>query len=119
LKVSKHSPIKILGGGIAGLTAGIFLKQAGYDPIIYEKNIQCGAGRHGDIEGLETWNFNANPIEFLNQLNIPLDFHYRAETHFKIILSNFHQFKFLALPHFSIFSSVGIQRVILTENCRL
>ena len=89
MKISKHTPVKILGGGISGLTAGIFLKKAGYDPIIYEKNTQCGAGRHGDIEGLETWNFNPNPIDFIKQLNIPLDFQYKPENQFKVHFDKF------------------------------
>ena len=89
MKISKHTPVKILGGGVSGLTAGIFLKKAGYDPIIYEKNTQCGAGRHGDIEGLETWNFNPNPIGFLQQLKIPLDFQYKPENQFKIHFDKF------------------------------
>ncbi|MAJ44374.1 MAG: hypothetical protein CMF96_06475 [Candidatus Marinimicrobia bacterium] len=89
MKISKYSPIKILGGGISGLTAAIFLKNAGYDPIIYEKNTQCGSGRHGDIEGLETWNFNLNPIQFLKFLNIPLNFNYKSENQFKIHFDNY------------------------------
>lgn len=128
MKISKHSPIKILGGGIAGLTAGIFLKQAGYDPIIYEKNIQCGAGRHGDIEGLETWNFNANPIEFLNQLNIPLDFHYRAETHFKIHFDQFPSIQISSPSPFFYFLKRGdskgdidreLQTLALSMGCEI
>lgn len=93
MKVSKKTPIKILGGGIAGLSAGIFLKKAGFDPIIYEKNIQCGINRHGDIEGLETWNFNPNPIKFLTQLNIPLDFNFKPENQFTIHFDNFPSLK--------------------------
>tara|TARA_B100001029_G_C15046783_1_gene447725 strand:- start:10 stop:1077 length:1068 start_codon:yes stop_codon:yes gene_type:complete len=89
LKISKHTPVKILGGGISGLTAGIFLKKAGYDPIIYEKKDQCGAGRNSDIEGLETWNLNSNPIEFLKTLNIPLEFKYKPENQFKIHFDRF------------------------------
>ena len=84
MKLSKHTPIKIQGGGIAGLSAGIFLKQAGYDPIIYEKNKACGFSRHGDIEGLETWNFCSNPIDFFTQLNIPIGFNFKPENKIKV-----------------------------------
>ena len=95
MKLSKHTPIKILGGGIAGLSAGIFLKQAGFDPIIYEKNKLCGAGRHGDIEGLETWNFCPNPIDFLKQLGIPTDFHYKSENEITVHFDKYPKLKIL------------------------
>jgi flavin-dependent dehydrogenase len=88
LNLSKHAPIKILGGGIAGLSAGIFLKQAGYDPIIYEKNKECGYSRHGDIEGLETWNFCTNPIHFFKQLNIPIEFNFKPENKIMVHFDN-------------------------------
>lgn len=42
---------------MAGLTAAIQLKQSGFNPIVYEKESQIGAGRHGDYEGLENWIF--------------------------------------------------------------
>ena len=95
MKLSKHTQIKILGGGIAGLSASIFLKKAGINPIIYEKNNSCGAGRHGDIEGLETWNFCPNSIDFLKLLDIPIDFKYKSENEIIIHFDNFPQLKIL------------------------
>lgn len=34
--------IVIIGGGVAGLTAGVFAKRAGFDSVIYEKNPVAG-----------------------------------------------------------------------------
>ncbi len=77
-----------MGGGISGLVAAILLKKNGYDPIIYEKKIQCGFGRNNDIEGLETWNFIQNPISFIRSLDIPINFNFKSETQFEVHFDN-------------------------------
>ena len=57
--------IEIAGGGVAGLTAAIQLKQGGFEPIVYEKESQIGAGRHGDFEGLENWIYSQSMSSFI------------------------------------------------------
>lgn len=64
--------IKIAGGGIAGLTAAIKLKMAGFNPIVYEKEEHIGASRHGDYEGLENWIYPQSMPTFL--INAGFDF---------------------------------------------
>ena len=59
--------VKIAGGGIAGLTAGIQLKIAGFAPIIYEQKSIIGSNRHGDYEGLENWIFEQSMSNFFEQ----------------------------------------------------
>ncbi|MEM9943636.1 MAG: NAD(P)-binding protein, partial [Planctomycetota bacterium] len=39
--------IGIIGTGIAGLAAGKFLRDAGFAPILFEKNDQIGIDSHG------------------------------------------------------------------------
>lgn len=65
--VSSHKSIQIAGGGVAGLTAAIQLKKAGFDPVIFEKESKVGAGRHGDYEGLDNWIFSRNVPTFFKQ----------------------------------------------------
>jgi len=52
---------------VAGLTAAIQLKKAGFDPVIFEKESKVGAGRHGDYEGLDNWIFSRNVPTFFKQ----------------------------------------------------
>ena len=47
--------IKILGAGIAGLTAAIVLAKSGHLVEVFEKNKDCGMRFHGDLQGLENW----------------------------------------------------------------
>jgi len=49
------------------LTTAIQLKQSRFDPIVYEKESQVGAGRYGDYEGLENWIFPFNMAKFFRQ----------------------------------------------------
>ena len=58
--------IQIAGGGIAGLTAAIQLKKYGFDPIVFEKDLQIGGSRHGDYEGLENWIFSQHAPSFMD-----------------------------------------------------
>ena len=78
--------IKILGGGISGLTAAINLAKAGFNVDVYEKRSDCGKRFNGDLEGLENWsskidirdefklmsiktNFDCNPFRTVNITN--------------------------------------------------
>ena len=50
--------VRIAGGGIAGLSAAMFLQSNNISTVIYEKESKIGGSRHGDYEGLENWIFN-------------------------------------------------------------
>ncbi len=66
--------IKILGGGIAGLTAAINLKKADYDVEVYEKKKYCGKHTN-DFQYLENWTFDEDTIKFLRKINIKTNFY--------------------------------------------
>ena len=91
--ISRHQPIKILGGGLAGLTAAITLKHRGYDPIVYEKQQACGLSRHGDFEGFETWNICQEPLNFLDHIGISPTFKSKAVYSFTVHFDTFDPLK--------------------------
>jgi flavin-dependent dehydrogenase len=66
--------IKILGGGIAGLTAAINLKQAGIEVEVYERKRFCGKSSR-DFQFIENWTFEADSIDALKKFNIQTDFY--------------------------------------------
>ena len=76
LNYSKNKYISIAGAGISGLVSSLILKRNGFNPILYEKSTHCGKNRYGDYEGLETWNFNVNPIKKIQQIGIDTTFTY-------------------------------------------
>jgi len=66
--------VKILGGGIAGLTAAINLKRAGVDVEVHERKSYCG--RHtSDFQFLENWTFKDDALDILRNMNIQTDFY--------------------------------------------
>lgn len=66
--------IKILGGGISGLTSAINLKIHGFDVELHEKKSYCGK-RYNDLEYLENWTSSQDVLEFIQQINIKNDFY--------------------------------------------
>lgn len=68
--------IKILGGGLSGLTAAINLARASYNVDIFEKRSDCGKRFHGDLEGLENWSSNIDILQELKSMNIKTNFEY-------------------------------------------
>jgi flavin-dependent dehydrogenase len=66
--------IKILGGGISGLTAAINLKRAGVDVEVHERKKFCGKHTH-DFQFLENWTFDKDALAILQDLNINTDFY--------------------------------------------
>ena len=50
--------VRIAGGGIAGLSAAMFLQSNNISTVIYEKESKIGGSRHGDYEGFENWIFD-------------------------------------------------------------
>ena len=66
--------IKIIGGGIAGLTAAINLKKAGVDVEVHERKSYCG--KHtSDFQFLENWTFKDDALDILRNMNIQTDFY--------------------------------------------
>ncbi len=80
----KNKDISIAGSGVAGLVSALMLKKKGFNPVLYEKSSQCGYNRHGDFEGLESWNLNSDPISYLNSLGIKSTFRYRSFSSFDV-----------------------------------
>jgi flavin-dependent dehydrogenase len=68
--------IKILGGGISGLTAAINLKYAGLDVEVHERKSFCGK-RTRDFQFLENWTFEENALDLLQNLNIQTNFYFK------------------------------------------
>ena len=60
--------VNIGGGGIAGLSAAQVLKLNGYNPVVYERELNVGKSRHGDYEGLENWIFPSDISSFFKQI---------------------------------------------------
>lgn len=66
--------IRILGGGLSGLTAAINLKRAGVDVEVHERKRFCG--KHtSDFQFLENWTFKDDALAILQNLNIKTDFY--------------------------------------------
>lgn len=66
--------IRILGGGISGLTAAINLKIAGFDIEVHERKSNCGKNTN-DFQFLENWTLDEDVLHYLPQLNIRTDFY--------------------------------------------
>jgi flavin-dependent dehydrogenase len=66
-------PIKILGGGISGLTAAINLKKAGFDVEVHESKEYCGK-QTKDFQFLENWTSNEDVLDALRAMHIETDF---------------------------------------------
>ncbi len=66
--------IKILGGGISGLTAAINLRRHVFAVEVYERKNHCGKNTN-DFQFLENWTFSENVLEFLKSINIRTGFY--------------------------------------------
>jgi flavin-dependent dehydrogenase len=66
-------PIRILGGGISGLTAAINLKKAGFDVEVHESKDYCGK-QTKDFQFLENWTSNEDVLDTLRAMHIETDF---------------------------------------------
>jgi flavin-dependent dehydrogenase len=66
--------VKIIGGGIAGLTAAINLKRAGMNVEVHERKGFCGKPTR-DFQFLENWTFEEDSLVILCNLNIKRDFY--------------------------------------------
>ena len=70
-------PIKILGAGIAGLTAAINLKRAGIDVEVHERKEACGK-RTNDFQFLENWTFEEDALDIVKGMHIRTDFYIKS-----------------------------------------
>ena len=66
--------IKIIGGGLSGLSAAINLAQAGYNVDVFEKRDDCGKRFNGDLEGLENWSSHVDILQEFKSMNIKINF---------------------------------------------
>ncbi len=66
--------IKILGGGISGLTAAINLKKSGFDVEIHERKNYCGKHTN-DFQFLENWTSKEDGLDFMQKVNLRTDFY--------------------------------------------
>ena len=78
-------PYRIAGGGLSGLSAAITLAAAGWPVELYEKGPSCGARRQADFEGLETWIFDDDPLDYLVRRGLPTSFATRPVVNFHYI----------------------------------
>ena len=68
--------IKIIGGGIAGLTTAINLKKSGIDVEVHVRKNRCGKHTN-DFQYLENWTFDEDTLDMLKRMNIQTDFHFK------------------------------------------
>ncbi len=75
---------RILGGGIAGLTAAINLKMAGVDVEVHEKKGHCGKHTN-DFQFLENWTFKDNVLDTLNRMHVQTNFYIKPQYSQEVI----------------------------------
>ena len=66
--------IRILGGGISGLTAAIHLRKAGFHVEVHERKSRCGKGTN-DFQFLENWCFEEDALQYLRRIRMDTDFY--------------------------------------------
>jgi len=66
--------IRILGGGISGLTAALNLKKAGISVEVHERESYCGKHTN-DFQFLENWTSNEDVLESLGAMNVATEFY--------------------------------------------
>ena len=66
--------IKILGAGIAGLTASINLAKGGFDVTVFERSSTVGSRFHNDFQGLENWSDETDALEIIKNLSLKTNF---------------------------------------------
>jgi flavin-dependent dehydrogenase len=66
--------IRIIGGGIAGLTAAINLRKAGFAVEVHERKSHCGKNTN-DFQYLENWTFDEDTLDMLTRMQIQTNFY--------------------------------------------
>ena len=77
--------VKILGGGVSGLTCAINLAREGVDVEVYEIRNNSGCRFHGDFQGLENWSSHQDALRDLQGKNIDLDFEHLPIREIRIL----------------------------------
>jgi flavin-dependent dehydrogenase len=75
------APVRIVGGGPAGLACAIVLARAGYAVIVHEQRDHVGGRFHGDFQGLENWSCEEDVLQELAASGIGSKFDYHPVTH--------------------------------------
>jgi flavin-dependent dehydrogenase len=68
--------VKIVGAGLAGLTAALAVVRGGGRARVFERRSDVGARFHGDFQGLENWSNEQNVLEELASFGIEPTFEY-------------------------------------------
>ena len=111
------SVIKIAGGGIAGLSAAMYLQRKNFQVEVYEKEKKIGKSRHGDFEGIENWIFSSNNSNAFKKLVLILTkFLFLLLDSLLYILLPINLLKLNALYHFLILSKEVVIKGILILN---
>jgi flavin-dependent dehydrogenase len=69
-----RNPVRILGAGVAGLTAAITLVRNGYPVVVFEREYDVGMRFHNDIQGLENGTEQIDVLDELKNYSIDIDF---------------------------------------------
>ena len=69
-------PVRILGGGLAGLCAAINLAQAGVPVTVLERRQEVGGRFRGDFQAIRNWVSHRDNMTVLRQMNLKTDFPY-------------------------------------------
>lgn len=79
--------VRILGGGISGLTAAINLAKAGIDVEVHEKKGHCG--KHcSDFQFLENWTSDEHVFDLLERIGIEKRFYIKPYHSIEIVTSS-------------------------------
>lgn len=65
--------VRILGAGIAGLTAALNLARHGVQVEVFEKSTTVGHRFHGDFQAFENWSSTIDIYHDLDRAGIELD----------------------------------------------
>lgn len=84
--------IRILGGGISGLTAAINLKKAGLEVEVHERKNYCGKHTR-DFQFLENWTSDEDVLEFLKRMNIEVNFYHKPIKKLQIFSPTFKEYE--------------------------
>ncbi len=89
--IKKDKRIAIIGGGLSGLTAALYLNEKGYDLEIFEKRSQIGGSVLNISEELLPRYLIEEDFDILDRLNIKINTNkeIKTETDFSEILSAF------------------------------
>ena len=77
-----NGAVQIAGAGPAGLAAAITLARAGREVIVHEASREVGHRFGRDLQGLENWMVEQDPIAELEALGLSTQFHHLACTRF-------------------------------------